>query len=168
MLAARKLRTCHINDAETSGDNGQSMVPIWFRVPELWDDYLETKAAKEYCSKSDLLRRAFRLTYGTDLEEFRVNPQEHSKARPDSPLPLEIGNPAERGFTQDKASIPALYDIKNDPWFESLAAFVANKRSPQTHRVYRVLLNQFFAAKRFSTSKELKRKSNPTAKKRIK
>ena len=42
------------------GRNNQSAVQIWFRAPKIWDDFLEAKAAEEFCTKSDLLRHAFR------------------------------------------------------------------------------------------------------------
>ena len=58
---------------ERKDSTGSTMVPLWFRVPKIWDDFLSEKANREYCSKSDLLRRAFKLTYDPELEEFRVH-----------------------------------------------------------------------------------------------
>lgn len=145
MLTASK-----VSDIWRKTSNSQTMVPIWFRVPKIWDDFLEAKAANEYCSKSDLLRRAFRLTYSSELDEFRVNPKGQSGISHDFPLSVKKGNPSDNKFTL------TLYDIENDPWIESMAAFIANKRSPRTHRVYRVVLNQFFifAAKHPSEVKQ--------------
>jgi hypothetical protein len=76
--------------------NSQTMVPIWFRVPKIWDDFLSEKADREYCSKSDLLRRAFRLTYDPELEEFRVNPERQSRTSHHLPIPFEKEEPPER------------------------------------------------------------------------
>jgi len=115
-------------------------VQIWFRAPKIWNDFLEAKAAEEYCTRSDLLRHAFKIAYGNELKEFRVNTK---------PRPEESGD----GFSLDGLgdltgadTILALVsrDIRTNPWMESIAAFVANKGSSQTRRVYRLVLHQFF------------------------
>jgi len=127
------------------GDNSsQTRVQIWFRAPKIWDDFLKEKAAKEYCSKSDLLRHAFRLAYGAELKAFRVNPKARDEKNQDDSLPDGGRNPTETWLPRSDALTPVPYSIESDPWIESMAAFVANKRSPQTHRVYRLVLNQFF------------------------
>jgi integrase/recombinase XerD len=46
-------------------------------------------------------------------------------------------------FTRAVAAIPI--DLQDDPWLESMAAFVANKCSHETRRAYRLTLSQFFA-----------------------
>jgi len=128
--------------------NGQTRVQVWFRAPKIWDDFLEVKAAEEYCTKSDLLRHAFRLAYGSELKEFRANPR------------LWPGESKDKfSFNGTKGeSLLALVpcDIETDPWMESIAAFVANKGSSQTRRVYRLVLHQFFifAAKHPSEVKQ--------------
>lgn len=115
-------------------------VQIWFRAPRIWNDFLEAKATEEYCTRSDLIRHAFRIAYGSELKEFRVN----TKPKP--------------GDDADSFSLDGLDDLtgpdgilalvsrelQTDPWMESVAAFVANKGSSQTRRVYRLVLHQFF------------------------
>jgi len=133
-----------INDRNDSGNgtgdaDSRTRVQFWFRAPKIWEDFLEKKAAKEYCSKSDLLRHAFRLVYGKELEEFRINPGPRNMSDGDCPLP-NSKNLTETVLT----STPILYDFQADPWVESMAAFVANKSSTQTQRVYRLVLKQFF------------------------
>ena len=121
-------------------NSNPNRVQIWFRGPKIWNDFLEAKAAEEYCTRSDLLRHAFKIAYGNELKEFRVNTK---------PRPEESGD----GFSLDGLgdltgadTILALVsrDMQTDPWMESVAAFVANKGSSQTRRVYRLVLHQFF------------------------
>ncbi len=126
------------------GCDNQTKVQIWFRAPKIWSDFLEKKAAEEYCSKSDLLRQAFMLTYGPELKEFRVNPKVQSGMKPAHISTCEQEDSSQERLPPDNALAPIPYDIENDPWVESLGAFVANKRSSQTNRVYRLVLNQFF------------------------
>jgi integrase/recombinase XerC len=116
------------------------MVQIWFRGPKIWEEFLDEKAARELCSKSDLLRRAFKLTYETELKEYRT-PTLKEAYYTDSPKKNEEATDVLRY----SSSVPTLYNLDNDPWMESIAAFVANKRSPQTRRVYKLVLNQFFS-----------------------
>ena len=123
---------------ERKDSAGSTMVPLWFRVPKIWDDFLSEKADREYCSKSDLLRRAFKLTYDPELEKFRVHSKRQSSVDNGLLMSPRNVNPDEESFALN------LYDIESDPWIESMAAFIANKRSLRTHRVYRVVLNQFF------------------------
>jgi integrase/recombinase XerD len=126
-----------VSDSRNKNGSNQAMVPIWFRVPKIWDDFLNEKAQKEYCSKSDLLRRAFNFAYDSELKEFRVQCQRETNH--DSLVSSKKETMVEGRFTL------TLYNIENDPWIESMVAFVANKRSPRTHRVYRAILNQLFA-----------------------
>jgi hypothetical protein len=139
-----------VSDLWGKTGDGQTMVPVWFRVPKIWADFLSEKAAREYCSKSDLLRRAFKLTYDPELEEFRVN----SKGRMGTSHDLLVSTP--KGTSAEGRSTLILYDVEDDPWIESMAAFIANKRSLRTHRVYRMVLNQFlvFVAKHPSEVKQ--------------
>jgi len=128
------------------GDNSsQTRVQIWFRAPKIWNDFLEEKVAKEYCSKSELLRHAFRLAYGAELKEFRVNPKVRAEGDQGGSSADRGGNPIETLLPQGNSFTPVPYSIDSDSWIESMAAFVANKRSSQTRRVYRLVLNQFFA-----------------------
>jgi len=122
------------SSSKRGNNSNQTRVQIWFRAPKIWNDFLEEKAAKEYCSKSDLLRHAFGLAYGAELKEFRVNPKIRNEGETSTETWLPLGD----------VLTPIPYNIKSDLWMESMAAFVANKRSPQTHRVYRLVLNQFF------------------------
>ncbi len=137
--------------SETSGSergnvNGQTRVQIWFRGPKIWNSFLEKKAAEEDCTKSELLRHAFRLAYGPELKEFRVSPKAPNERNHGQYSPHEKGNLTETELLPPgNAFAPIPYDIQADPWIESIAAFVANKCSPQTRRVYRMVLNQFFA-----------------------
>lgn len=124
------------------GGNGQNKVQIWFRAPKVWDDFLEAKAVEELCSKSDLLRHAFRQVFGPELKQFgaRVSASATcegctAKAR----KPVDSASVISRAV----AAIPI--DLQGDPWVESMAAFVANKGSYETRRVYRIILTQFFA-----------------------
>jgi len=115
-------------------------VQIWFRAPKIWNDFLEAKAAEEYCTRSDLLRRAFRIAYGDELKEFRVNTKPKPGKSGDDFLLDGLGD------LTGADTILALVsrDMQTDPWMESVAAFVANKGSAQTRRVYRLVLHQFF------------------------
>ncbi len=124
--------------------DAQAKVQIWFRAPRIWSDFLEKKAADEYCSRSELLRHAFMLAYGAELKEFRVNPKVRSEVKPANASTGKQGDSSQERLPSGDALAPIPYDIENDPWVESLGAFVANKRSSQTNRVYRLVLNQFF------------------------
>ena len=115
-------------------------VQIWFRVPKIWNDFLEAKAAEEYCTRSDLLRRAFRIAYGNELKEFRVNTKQEPDGGADDFSLDRIGE-----LTGSEVLALISRDRQTDPWVESIAAFVSNKGSSQTRRVYRLVLNQFFA-----------------------
>jgi len=117
----------------------QNRVQIWFRAPKIWNDFLEAKAVEEYCTKSDLLRHAFRLAYSSDLKEFRVNP----KPRIGEDNNILVWDSLENRLKTDAFTSLITCDIEVDPWIESIAAFVANKGSSQTRRVYRVILSQF-------------------------
>ena len=124
------------------GRNSQSTVQIWFRAPRIWDDFLEAKAAEEFCTKSDLLKHAFRQVFGQEMKQFRADGQIRSScagcaARAHKP----VNN--DSIITRAVAAIPI--DLQGDPWVESMAAFVANKGSYETRRVYRIILTQFFA-----------------------
>ncbi len=136
------LNTKQVSAMKKSGRIGynQNRVQIWFRAPKIWNDFLEAKAAEEYCTRSDLLRHAFRLAYGSELKEFRVNPRPRLGKNNDKFSFDELGDSTKTD------SILALIsrDIEADPWMESIAAFVANKGSSQTRRVYRLVLHQFF------------------------
>jgi len=115
-------------------------VQIWFRAPKIWNDFLEAKAAEEYCTRSDLLRQAFRLAYGDELKEFRVNAKPKSVENGDDFSLVELGD-----LTSTDAILALVSrNMQTDPWMESIAAFVANKGSSQTRRVYRLVLHQFF------------------------
>jgi len=127
-------------------------VQIWFRAPKIWNDFLEVKAAEEYCTRSDLLRHAFRLAYGNELKEFRVNMK---------PKTVESGDDFSLDGLDDLTGPDAILtlvsrELQTDPWMESVAAFMANKGSSQTRRVYRLVLHQFFvfAAKHPSDIKQ--------------
>lgn len=132
-----------IDNREKSNIN-QNKVQMWFRAPKIWDSFLKKKAHEEDCSTSDLLRHAFRLTYGRELKEFRVNPGIRTEVKQDKPLSGEKGKPSETLTIIGNSSTIIPYDIQGDQWIESIVAFIANKRSPQTHRVYRLILKQFF------------------------
>lgn len=127
-------------------------VQIWFRAPRIWNEFLEAKAAEEYCTRSDLLRHAFKIAYGSELKEFRVNT---------NPKPGEGGDNFSLDGLDDMTGTDAILalvsrELQTDPWMESVAAFVANKGSSQTRRVYRLVLHQFFvfAAKHPSDIKQ--------------
>ncbi|MDD4985243.1 MAG: tyrosine-type recombinase/integrase [Dehalococcoidales bacterium] len=130
------------NEAKKSGENENS-VQVWFRAPRIWVDFLAKKAVEEYCTNSDLLRHAFLLAYGPELKEFRVGPDERlNKTRYRSPHDEQS---LQAGVPPSDTHVLVSYHIESDPWFESMSAFVANKRSPQTNRAYRLVLNQFFS-----------------------
>jgi integrase/recombinase XerD len=130
-----------INSLQQENTSSQTGVQIWFRGPKIWDDFLTEKAAREYCSKSDLLRRAFRLVYENELKEFRATP----KLKAGSSFTNDKSDQAKFSPLQPGSFTIIPHNIENDPWIESMAAFVANKRSPQTRRVYSIVLNQFLA-----------------------
>lgn len=126
-----------------NGRRKQARVQLWFRAPKIWDDFLEAKAAEEYCTKANLLRHAFRLTYGRELKEFRVRPQgETEKNR--RPSLLWTGKTNGKGSFPDATFALVSGVTEEDPWIESIAAFVANKRSVQTRRAYQLVLKEFF------------------------
>jgi len=135
------------------GRNGRGMVQIWFRAPKIWDDFLEAKAAEEFCTKSDLLKHAFRQVFGHEMKQFQASGQIISgyagcAAKPHHPV---NDNSI---ISRAVAAIPI--DFHEDPWLESMAAFVANKGSYETRRVYRIVLTHFFdfAAKHPSNVKQ--------------
>jgi site-specific recombinase XerD len=137
------LLTTNINECFTMEDDSRlNTVQVWFRAPKIWDDFLETKAAAEYCTKSDLLRHAFRQVFGQEIKQFRANGRGKSNC---AGCPAKEKRRVEMGsiITQAVAAIPI--DLQGDPWVESMAAFVANKGSYETRRVYRIILSQFFA-----------------------
>ena len=124
------------------GGNGQGTVQIWFRAPKIWNDFLEEKAAEEFCTKSDLLKHAFRQVFGQEMKQFRANGGVMSGCAgyvPGAQKPVSHDSI----ITRAVAAIPI--DLQGDPWVESMAAFVANKGSYETRRVYRLILTQFFA-----------------------
>lgn len=123
--------------ARKRNGNVRTRVQVWFRAPKIWEEFLEAKADQEYCTKSDLLRQAFRLAYGTELKEFRVRTEVTgcgASARLTGPSENELFPDSSLGHE----------DIGRDPWTESIAAFVGNKGSAQTRRVYRVVLSCLF------------------------
>jgi len=127
---------------EVGDDNGQANVQIWFRAPKIWNDFLEAKAAEEFCTKSDLLKHAFRQVFGHEMKHFRASGKVGANC-------AGYGTRAYESVSRDSiitravAAIPV--DFQGDPWVESMAAFVANKGSYETRRVYRLILTQFFA-----------------------
>ena len=136
------LNTKQASAMKKSGRIGynQNRVQVWFRAPRIWNDFLEAKAAEEYCTKSDLMRHAFRLAYGSELKEFRVNPKPRLGENNDDFPFDELGN-----LTKTDSILALISrDIQADPWTESIAAFIETKGSSQTRRVYRLVLHQFF------------------------
>ncbi len=116
-------------------------VQVWLRVPKVWDNFLEAKAAREGCTKSDLLRYAFNQAFDSELRAFLAdNPVRPGRDGFDASAPEPTGSRCVA--TTAPATIPL--DLEDDPWMESMAAFVANKGSPQTRRAYRLALSQFF------------------------
>jgi len=132
-----------LRDRPETATNHQNMVQMWFRGPQIWNDFLTRKAEKEYCTKSELLRHAFKFTYGNELEEFRESQilqaegdcNSRPSAKSEVALDRSIPQGSNRGFVW--------YLTDEDPWIESIITFVANKRSPETRRVYRNALSQF-------------------------
>ena len=122
---------------------GQNNVQIWFRVPKIWDDFLEAKSADEFCSKSDLLRHAFRQFFSQELRHFRDYKAICSTCQ--NPTAEREQNPPDDNSFIPKVVAAIPIDLQGDVWVESLAAFVANKGSYETRRVYRVILTQFFS-----------------------
>jgi len=125
------------------GSKGQAKVQMWFRAPKIWDEFLDAKAVEEYCTKADLLRHAFRLAYGRELKNFRVCPQRETEENGRLSL-LRVGEANEKGSLPHVTSAMVSSAMEEDPWIESMAAFMANKRSAQTRRAYQLVLNQFF------------------------
>jgi len=123
------------------GGNGRGTVQIWFRAPRIWDDFLEEKAIDEFCSKSDLLRHAFRQVFGQEMKQFRAKGRVSSVCSGCTKEQRIVD--AGSVITKAVAAIPI--DLQGDPWVETMAAFVANKGSYETRRVYRLILAQFFA-----------------------
>ncbi len=121
--------------------NGQSTVQIWFRAPKMWDEFLEAKAAGEFCTKSDLLRQVFRQVFGQEMKQFQAN----SGTRTGCAGCAREQRRIEAGSIITRAVVAIPIDLQGDPWVESMAAFVANKGSYETRRVYRLVLAQFFA-----------------------
>jgi len=119
-------------------DDVKTKIPVWVRVPKIWDEFLETKAMQEYCTKSDLLRQAVRLAYGSEMKEFRVQPEVNGTI-----TPTGFSTPTERDFF-NHSNWEISQDIKRDPWIESAIAFVENKKSINTNHVYRLALSQLF------------------------
>lgn len=122
--------------------DAQTKVQVRFRAPRIWSDFLKKKAAEECCTRSDLLRHAFMLAYGSELKEYRINPGDDSGEDHHSSC-SEQRNPTEVRFSPSNTQTLVPYKIESDPWVESMGAFVANKLSPQTNRAYRLVLNQF-------------------------
>ncbi len=119
-------------------DDVKTRIPVWVRVPKIWDDFLETKATQEYCTKSDLLRQAVRLAYSSEIKEFRV-------------LSGVTGGDTSSGLTSPEeneffhhTNWDISQAVRKDPWIESVVAFVENKSSAHTNRVYRVALSHLF------------------------
>ena len=127
---------------KVGGGNGRGTVQIWFRAPKIWGDFLEAKAAEEFCTKTDLLKHAFRQVFGQEMKQFRANGQIRSSC---AGCAARVHKPVSNDsiITRAVAAIPI--DLQGDPWVESMAAFVANKGSYETRRVYRIILTQFFA-----------------------
>jgi integrase/recombinase XerD len=124
------------------GVNGQNKVQIWFRAPKVWDDFLEAKAVEEFCSKSDLLRNAFRQVFGPELKQFGARVA--ASATCDG-CTARARKPVDNASIISRAVAAIPIDLQGDPWVESMAAFVANKGSHETRRAYRLILSQFFA-----------------------
>ncbi len=122
---------------DRKGKDVQTRVQVWFRAPKIWDEFLDAKAAQDYCTKSDLLRHAFRIAYGSELKEFRICLEACGAS-------TGLPSTDEYELFPSSSSSMGHKDIKNDPWIESMVAFVGNKGSCQTRRVYRVVLSQFF------------------------
>jgi integrase/recombinase XerC len=121
-----------INDlVEEKRSAHRGTAQMWFRAPRLWDDFLAAKAEQEYCTRSELLRRAFRLAYGAELEEYRKG-----KGSPDSGCADSLRPPG------DNHRCPQCHR-DDDPWLKAVTDFVENKRSPQTRRAYRLALRAF-------------------------
>jgi len=119
--------------------NGIGTVQIWFRAPKIWDDFLQAKAAKEFCTKSDLVRYALEKVFGQEMRQFIAKGEIKSSCAANKQRRLDIG------FLITRAVVATPIDLEGNPWLESTAAFVANKNSCETRRVYRLILTQFFA-----------------------
>ena len=133
-----------LTDRPETNTNHQNMVQMWFRGPRIWNDFLTRKAGKEYRTKSELLRHAVRFTYGSELEEFMesriLQAEGDCNSHPSAKCRVTSDHSILLGSNQGLIS----YLMGNDPWIETIATFVGNKRSPETRRVYRLALNQFF------------------------
>jgi integrase/recombinase XerD len=114
----------------------QHLAQMWFRAPRDWDEFLTDKARQERCSRSELLRRAFMLTYSAELEQHTI-----AKGRHDSGYSDAVGSPGV-GPPGDNHP-PSSHQEGDDPWLEAITDFVHNKRSPQTRRSYRLILREF-------------------------
>lgn len=128
-------------DIKERGETIQNNVQLWFRAPRIWDEFLEAKASQEFCSKSDLLRHAFRQFFSQELKQYRA----YKGNPPNSENHTSEQKPADTCSIITKAVTAVPIDIQIDPWIESMAAFVANKGSYETRRVYRIILTKFFA-----------------------
>jgi len=138
------MHTTSGSSVKESNNKRQTSVQIWFRAPKLWNDFLEEKAAEELCTKSDLMRHAFRIAFGREIKEFRVNPKAQADRKGSYFTPGEPGNQTTMEcFLSDAFALVPRNTMK-DSWIESMAAFVANKRSLPTQRVYRLVLKEFF------------------------
>lgn len=131
----------------TKKGNDQRNIQLWFRAPRMWGEFLEAKSAEEFCSKSDLLRHAFRQFFNQELKQFVAHKTNFFKCK-NYTDEREQSIP-DRGSIITRTAAVDFFDLKSDPWFESMAAFVANKGSFETRRVYRTILAQFlvFVAK---------------------
>ncbi len=94
---------------DRKGKDVQTRVQVWFRVPKIWDEFLDAKAAQEYCTKSDLLRQAFRIAYGSELKEFRICPEACGAS-------TGLRSVDEDKLFSSSSSSMRHKDIKNDPW----------------------------------------------------
>ncbi len=109
----------------------QRTAQLWLRVPQPWHDFLSERAREEGCTRAELLRRAFRLAYGAELEQY-----ERGRESPGGPYPHGAGPPG----SNHRGSYP---HRDEDPWMVAADDFVENKRSPATRRAYRRALRQF-------------------------
>ena len=114
----------------------QRTAQLWLRVPQPWHDFLSARARKEGCTRSELLRRAFRLAYGAELEQYE---------RRERPLSFNTDGAGPPGGNH-RGPYPHRGE---DPWVVAADDFVENKCSPATRRAYRRALRQFlrFVAK---------------------
>jgi integrase/recombinase XerD len=115
----------------------QHTAQLWLRVPQPWHDFLSAKAREEGGTRSELLRRAFRLVYGAELEQYESIRESLCDSYPD-----DIGPPG----SNHRSPYPHRGE---DPWLVAADDFVENKCSPATRRAYRRGLHQLlrFVAK---------------------